>query len=229
MNVFTTINPNSNFEVQFEALNSWSKFYKVYSVNPSDEADLIKENYPFVNVIETDDIFNYDGKKLVRLNAILNAIKSIGGICAITNSDIILKKQIKLGKLSNDLIIASRWELDDGQTYQFQNGYDLFIFDSKIADLFMNKNYVIGMPWWDYWIPLFASKLGLKIKHINNQVIFHRTHSTNYDGNIWISFGELLYNDIIIQLMRREINIDVYNFCTLVKGFIVKKQINFKV
>lgn len=232
MKIFTTINPNGNFDVQLEAMNSWSK-YEFYSVNTKEEIEKISSIYTNVKFIETDITYQYNNKKLIKLNSILSAIESICKNCdvAIVNSDIILNDKIKesiFNKKNDGLTIATRYELDGDDIYPFTNGYDIFIFNTKYLDLFKNDNYVIGMPWWDFWIPLVAIKAGLKVYHIKNKVIFHRTHPTNYDGNIWITFGEHLYKDIMIGLMKNPMSVSVYDFCIGVKAFIEKKQINIK-
>jgi hypothetical protein len=235
ISVFTTINIHGNFEPQNEAMVSWSKYYKVYSVNPVDEIEIGKEKFPFINFIESDNIFNYNNKKLIKLNGILDSIKLTNcEYCCIVNSDIILKKKIEKKHLKSDLLISTRWELDDinhttQKTYPFDAGYDIFLFEKSLIDIFYNKNYVIGMPWWDYWIPLIAIKLGLKVDHVKNPIIFHRTHPTNYDYDSWVKFGGYLYDDIILKLMKRKIEIDVSKFCAIVKNFIEKKQNNIKI
>ena len=53
-----------------------SKF-SIYSINTKDEIERIKDLYKYVNFIETDDIYDNDGKSMIKLNAILNAIKKI--------------------------------------------------------------------------------------------------------------------------------------------------------
>ena len=231
MKIFTTINPYGNFEAQNEALLSWSKYYDVYSVNPINEIEIVKDKFPYVKFIETDDIFIYGEKKLIKLNSILNSMKMIDSKkFAIINSDIILKRDIPTKFLKSDLTIATRWELDDiNKPYPFNNGYDLFIFNKDMIDLYLNDNYVIGMPWWDFWIPLITIKLQLTVNHIKSPIIFHRTHDTNYDNDIWIKFGEYLYKDIIVNLMKRKIDIDVWTFCIVVKKFIESKQKNIKI
>jgi hypothetical protein len=231
MKIFTTINSYGNFEAQNEALLSWSKYYDVYSVNPINEIEIVKDKFPYVKFIETDDIFIYGEKKLIKLNSILNSMKMIDSKkFAIINSDIILKRDIPTKFLKSDLTIATRWELDDiNKPYPFNNGYDLFIFNKDMIDLYLNDNYVIGMPWWDFWIPLITIKLQLTVNHIKSPIIFHRTHDTNYDNDIWIKFGEYLYKDIIVNLMKRKIDIDVWTFCTVVKKFIESKQKNIKI
>ena len=130
ISVFTTINVHGNFDAQNEAMISWSKYYDVYSVNPKDEIKIGKEKFPFVNFIETDNIFEYKNKKLIKLNGILDSIKSTNcKYCCIVNSDIILGNKIEENNLKSDLLISTRWELDgDNDPYPFEAGYDLFLF-----------------------------------------------------------------------------------------------------
>jgi hypothetical protein len=83
------------------------------------------------------------------------------------------------------------------------------------------------MPWWDYWIPLISLK-SLNLYHIDEQIFFHRTHDTNYNPEYWIRFGEHLYRDIVLNMIGKDINIDIFKFCHIVKKHIENKQINIK-
>jgi hypothetical protein len=235
MKIFTTINPNGNFESQKEAISSWSKKYNVYSVNTKREIESIKDIYQNVNFIETDDTFNYNDKKLIKLNSILSVIEEISEneTVAIVNSDIILNESVELNinkrYLVNGVFIGTRYELDGDKKYPFIHGYDIFIFNSKYSNLFKNENYVIGMPWWDYWLPIVTIRKGLNLYHIKDEFIYHRTHDTNYDMGIWRTFGEKLYDDLIID--KSNIKIDYFlrgdiNEQMDVKKFIESKQIN---
>jgi hypothetical protein len=168
----------------------------------------------------------------MRLNSILDAIKYIDcDNCAIVNSDIILNKKISKS-VSDGILIGTRWEISDDKNkkpYPFSYGYDLFIFNRKVMNLFYNSNYVIGMPWWDFWIPMISIKSGIKVYHIKNHLISHRTHPINYDKDVFISFGEYLYQDIMLNLLKNPVIDTIDNFCTVVKNYIEKSQINIKV
>ena len=245
MNIFTTINPNGNFEAQNEAMSSWASKFSVYSVNTKNDIGKIKDLYPYIKFIETEEIYLYNNKKLVKLNAILEAIKNSDKeyVC-IVNSDIILNTNIDVSSLLKDkyldkgLIVSTRFELDeDKDPYPFTAGYDIFIFNKKNVNLFLNKKYVIGMPWWDYWMPIISNKNQFNIYHISNRYIYHRTHQTNYDVDIWEEFGQDLYKDIVTKKGRWSTTdgkvisdiknyADIYSFCTSIKKFIEKEQIN---
>ena len=60
MNIFTTINPNGDFETQNEALSSWASKFSVYSVNTKNDIDKIGDLYPYIKFIETEEIYLYN-------------------------------------------------------------------------------------------------------------------------------------------------------------------------
>jgi len=248
MKVFTTINPNGNFEAQNEAMSSWASKFNIYSVNTKKEIVIIKDLYPYVNFIESENTFDFDiskfrtppftvlktQKRLIKLNAILDSIKKTDGqYFCITNSDIILNSEklsnLSLEKyLSDGLIISTRYELENTKINKpFSAGYDVFIFDKKNINILFNDNYVIGMPWWDYWVPLISLK-HIKLYHIDNKAFLHRTHATNYSLEYWIKFGDHLYNDIVVNMMNTKIDIHINKFCEIIKKHIENKHINIK-
>jgi len=236
MKIYTTINPYSNFEVQSQSIKTWSNHYQVYSVNLKEEIEKIKDLYPDVIFIETKNTFNYNEKKLIKMNAILENIDS-SDIAAIVNSDISLNESMFIDVdsryLKNGIVIGTRYEIDNGKIYPFIYGYDIFIFDPKNIPIFLNDNYVIGMPWWDYWLPIAFIKKGMNVFHLKNQVIYHITHETNYDMNIWLEFGKHFYNDIVRDILDYNNKITLEEFIMGdfgeqmdIKKYIESKQIN---
>lgn len=236
MKIYTTINPYSNFDRQSESIKTWSNHYQVYSINLKEEIEKIKNLYPDVIFIETDNTFDYNGKRLIKMNAILENIDK-SDIAAIVNSDISLNKSMIIDiddiYLKNSLVLGTRYELDNGRIYPFIYGYDIFIFDPKNISVILNDNYVIGMPWWDYWLPISFIKNGMNVYHIKDQIIYHVTHETNYDMDIWLEFGKKFYNDVVNNILKCSYEISLNEFLMGdfgeqmdIKKYIESKQIN---
>jgi len=236
MKIYTTINPYSNFDRQSESIKTWSNHYQVYSINLKEEIEKIENLYPDVIFIETDNTFDYNGKRLIKMNAILENIDK-SDIAAIVNSDISLNKSMIIDiddiYLKNSLVVGTRYELDNGRIYPFIYGYDIFIFDPKNISIILNDNYVIGMPWWDYWLPISFIKNGMNVYHIKDQIIYHVTHETNYDMDIWLQFGKKFYNDVVNNILKCSYEISINEFLMGdfgeqmdIKKYIESKQIN---
>jgi hypothetical protein len=243
MNVFTTINPNGDIESQIYSIDTWASKFKVYSVNTKEEILRIKEKFKNVEFIETDKVVDFNGKKLVKLNAILDAIvmKKSKYSC-ITNSDIILNKSIDPKKLiskkhlEDGIIVSKRYELGGEKIYQFEDGYDLFIFNIKNIKIFYNEGFALGMPWWDFWIPMMADRFLLKLYFTKNEVIYHKTHDTNYSYDSWEIFGNRFLAELISMGLKVNRVDGAKHFfenngqlCQVCKNFIESKKIDIKI
>lgn len=237
MKIFTTINPNDNYESQLEATKSWMTKYEVFSVNTSEEIESIKYLYPYINFIEAKDIYQYKNKKLIKLDAILDAMSEHGGeYSCFMNSDIILNNiDIKINErhLNNGIYISTRYENDNGKISKFVWGFDFFCIHKNYLNLFKNKDFAIGLPWWDYWVPICAFMSNLNIYHLDYELFYHKTHELNYDMKKWKDLSEKLYQKLIVDIIESE-EFKFEKFITAdegvmnIKRFIDKKMINLK-
>lgn len=90
------------------------------------------------------------------------------------------------------------------------------------------------MPWWDYWVPLACIKSGLNLYHIKDELIYHITHQTNYDKDIWLEFAKCLYDDIVVNTFNKNIRLEEFMMGDEgeqmdIKKFIEYKQINVSI
>lgn len=237
MRIFTTLNPNGNFKSQFEATTSWLKNNEVISVNTKEEIEKIQHLYTDVIFVETDNTYNYKNKKLIKLNGILDAMYEHGGEYSIfMNSDIILNNNydIKINEryLNNGIYICTRYEIDGENIYKFKYGFDFFCIHKNYLNLFKNENFAIGLPWWDYWLPVCAYMYNLNLYHIDYELNHHKTHQLNYDMEKWNDLAKDLYKDLI-----KKINSEYFTFnkfmsesdgVMTMKRFIDEKLINIK-
>lgn len=234
MKIFTTLNPNNN-QNQIDAINSWSN-YQVYSINTKEEIKTLKKIYPQIQFIPTTKVTNIKGKKLVKLNSILDEIEKIDSPSIIINSDIIIKDGFELKienkLLKNSIILGCRYEVDKSKVYKFPFGYDFVIINPKHANLLKNEKYTIGLPWWDYWVPVAAMKNGLNVYEIKDEFLYHKTHQTNYQMEIWENLAKEFYNEVIVEMTNSGEDLTINDFLSYgkekmdIKRFIESKSIN---
>lgn len=51
------------------------------------------------------------------------------------------------------------------------------------------NKYALGIPWWDYWLPMFALQNTIKLSYLMPSPIFHLYHEAQYSKNIWRDYG----------------------------------------
>ncbi len=49
---------------------------------------------------------------------------------------------------------------------------------------------MLGMPWWDYWVPLVTLLAGRRAQVLESFYAFHESHPINYDKTHYIGFGQ---------------------------------------
>jgi hypothetical protein len=236
MKIFTTINPKSNFEAQNEAIQSWLKKYEVISVNTEEEISEIKEIYPDVNFISTNETYQYKNKKLIKFDSILSEMSKINGYSFFLNSDIILKEDMEISinerHLNNGIYLSTRYDVDDDSVSFFKWGFDFFCIHSKYLHHFKNEKFAIGLPWWDYWLPICAYMNGFNLYHLDYELFYHRKHETNYDMEKWKDLGKDLYFYLKPLIPKEEFKFEEFmqskNGVMLIKKFIDSKLINIK-
>lgn len=242
MEVFTTISPKGDMLRQSIALKSWTKQGNVNSVNTSEEISLLESTFPFVNFIESNDTLNIDGKKLITIRSLFNAINEhTKENFILINSDLSLSDSFDLDKFnvsSNEIFIGNRTEftydfnIDDyviGEKYF--GGYDIFVMSNEILNLLLSVeqpyDFAFGVPWWDYWVPFILLENNIKLISSNDNIIMHETHKTNYSHKIYEEIGrEFLkyYNKIYPGAYGNVI----FNFSKGLNDNLISKNIIYK-
>jgi glycosyltransferase involved in cell wall biosynthesis len=197
--IATSIAPK-NVERQQAAIQTWLDLgFSVVSLNIAEEIEqlqLIYKNISFHTVTR-------HGKKKYRkpyvyIDDILSYLQHQSTkICGIINSDIYLKADKNFldfvtEQATNALLISSRLEVSsasqkDGRLYNF--GFDMFFFDRSILAKLPTSEFCLGVPWWDYWMPLVSMQNGLVVKYLANSVAYHLEHDVNYNNDIWCKTG----------------------------------------
>jgi len=196
--IYTSISPH-DIENQQRSIRSWQKAgFCVISLNSGEELCEIRNHFPNVlfKPVLRDARSEY-GKPLVYIDDILKACsQEPDSICGIINSDITLEgitadKIIEATK--GALVFGSRMDIKEhadmsGATV-FKEGFDYFFIDSSLTSVFPSTHYCLGMPWWDYFLPLYAFFSGITIKKINYPIGKHIRHQYYYDHDRWRQSG----------------------------------------
>ena len=64
-------------------------------------------------------------------------------------------------------------------------GYDVFFFEREEVGGDIGQSFAIGIPWWDYLLPILFRLRGLRINLLTSPIAFHLQHPTNYNMPIW--------------------------------------------
>ncbi|MBD2088990.1 hypothetical protein H6F67_03870 [Microcoleus sp. FACHB-1515] len=197
--IVTSIAP-VGIEKQKAAIDTWIALgFSVVSLNIQAEVDKLKSIFSNVkfHVVNRDGREKY-GKPLVYIDDILSYLQEYGGkIGGIVNSDIHIRAEkdfasFILEQAEDSMVFASRVDIDSsesksGETYAY--GFDMFFFDQKLLKFFPTSDLCLGVPWWDYWVPLIALQKGLNTKYITNTVAYHIKHKINYSVQTWRKVG----------------------------------------
>lgn len=115
-------------------------------------------------------------------------------------------------------------------------GFDLFAFNSSAVNLVCvelsneNKNsYALGVPWWDYFLPLLFIKHGVDSDYLLPSPIYHKYHEAQYSKDLWMNYGvklcknfELLSDDDLSKLEQDSTYCDIYlnKICSQICRFV---------
>jgi predicted O-linked N-acetylglucosamine transferase (SPINDLY family)/glycosyltransferase involved in cell wall biosynthesis/predicted O-methyltransferase YrrM/ubiquinone/menaquinone biosynthesis C-methylase UbiE len=209
--IVTSIAPN-NLEKQKTAIASWKSLgFSVVSLNTSSEIKQLQtlyENVTFHPV--TRDAQAEVGKPLIYLDDILNFFKHQNSkICGIVNSDVQLKTDDKfyswvLEQAKNAVVFGSRIEIESSNELQgeiYDKGFDFFFFNQQFLTAFPKTSFCLGLPWWDFLIPLIALQQGWTLKRLVTPIAYHVKHSVNYSNVNWQKYGILF-----VEFFNRELS-----------------------
>ena len=214
----TSIAPH-NIELQKSAISSWLKLdFEVISLNSKAEIEQIEGHFPGVVFKEaTRDASGLTGKPFVYLDDLLEVLYASGSdVCSILNSDIYLDVDQEfpgfLGEaVQGGLIFGSRIDVTslatlEGQEY-FQ-GFDYFFFSRSIIKEYRKTDFCLGVPWWDYWVPLFAILKGLPVKQLLTPIAYHLEHPIRWNVQYLTGFGDRLMDYLMDAELGKRLDED---------------------
>lgn len=211
LTLVTSLAPHDGRNVQPAAVQSWLDHgIKVLAVNTADEIAGLSTSFADVEFIPaTRTAEQHAGRPVPYIFDLLSAAKSHtseGDTVGIINADIFLRpgnnlNAFLMNEAAGALILGPRVDVaepEDFQTYvpvpdpTFSIGYDYFIMSRDLLDDFTDSPFAMGMPFWDYWLPLTSYLAGRPLKALKSPVALHVHHETRWDDTIYLFFHSLI-------------------------------------
>jgi hypothetical protein len=192
LELVTTLGPGRE-SVQSNALSSWLKLgFTVIVLNKEWENTQYRKTYEHLN--DLGNVYwidvEHEGRYLP-IDKVFRFFKNWGAgdnlFNAYCNSDIVLAPydpvkfiNMILNEVEDSAIGIRRVNVDDEVLLTNKrwegDGYDMFIWDKKLIELFPRSNYTFGMPFFDYWMLAWAYYSGYNVKYVDTPVAFHKWH-----------------------------------------------------
>ncbi len=197
--LFTSISPQlggAELEHQKYCIASWrSAGFDVATVNGRSEVARIA-------ALELDvEIFTatQDGKPLV-----LDILSCIAAkkcrYAGIINADCALLPYPKLSEylikcLDGTLALAERVDVDDLSVPQPDScgGFDAFFFDTAILPSDFDASFRVGVPWWDYYLPIAVAARGGRVVNLMTPLLTHKVHKRAWTDDERARMGQTFW------------------------------------
>jgi len=224
--LFTSIMPRK-LDEQFAALSTWRDLAeRIVTVNERREAALLTDLPDWIEQYSFEDNTPYD-RFYVRLSKLAEAMGSATDCrhVAFCNSDISLAKAEELERVLDsdgaDLIFSSRTDTDEhgAPLSVYTDGWDFFAFRPGHARVISRDDLYIGLPWWDFFVPLAFLKEGLVANRLDGSHVHHIKHAQNWDKTEFNRKGSIVLEAIVG--VRRQLNEkEVHRFAHHVNTFL---------
>ncbi len=198
---------------------------EVISVNGATEAARLRSAYPGLTVVPVEATAERFAHKPVPY--IHDLLKTLRSACAaydvpiaqctvgVINADIYFRDVPGLAdtlrrEAAGALILGPRVDVDASASFtafhptgdeSYSVGYDYFFMSGELLADFADSPFCMGMPFWDYWLPLVALLHGRPLKALQAPVALHVTHDTRWDDSVYLFFHSLVA--YVIELCRK--------------------------
>ena len=204
MTFITSIMP-ARHDLQTFAVKSWRDYgADVVSINCAEEIELLRDLYPTVTFVKAPrDGRKKLGKPYVYLSDMMLALSQTNAnVVGVINSDIILRSndedfvQSIYHEAQNHLVYGHRFDVKDSSCIAdgcsgslFIDGIDWFMFPRNYALSLSKQSFIFGCPWWDLWLPVLASSVGIQICLAEGPFAYHEEHVQRWESDIFSSLG----------------------------------------
>ncbi len=209
--IATSLSPIDDRNVQPMAMGSWlSHGFTVLSVNTAEEIEQLADQYPDIRfVVAERTAERFAGRPVPFIFDLLQAAKKEANgneTIGITNADIFLRPAPGLGAFFTEaakgaVVLGPRVDVGDPASFEtyapdvepeFSVGYDYFLMSRDVVDDFEDSPFAMGMPFWDYWLPLSVHLAGRPLKALKSPIALHVSHDTRWDDTIYLFFHALI-------------------------------------
>lgn len=181
-------------------VKSWTALgFRVLSVNPQDEIPELTPHFPEVRFVPAPrDAREEFGAKLVYIDDLFQALaESRSDLCGIVNADIRLHARPDLPgflhkKASTGLVYGSRLDVNHdraGAGMYYGNGFDYFFFRPEFIPTIPSSQLCMGLPWWDYFLPVTALAQGWQANYNVTPIARHTRHGTAWSSRNYVRLG----------------------------------------
>jgi len=180
---------------QQSCIQSWTDAgFRILSLNFPEETPHLISHYPMVDFITVDcDNATRLGRKTPLISDFLRVLAEQNErIIGILNADILLENHDWINVINRStrkaLAVAHRADvlsLDCNDPVSYRDGYDLFFMERKSIPQGITYPFAMGLPWWDYCLPIYSMLRGLPVNIIASPMAFHLQHAMNYMWESW--------------------------------------------
>jgi tetratricopeptide (TPR) repeat protein len=173
-------------------IQSWLECgFRIVSVNHPSEIAELAPRFPAVEFVATErNAFAITGRKNPFIADLLAALsRGPENLVGIANSDIVFEPTPAWGQLrslvtSGAVVTGQRWDtrsLRQGTFARYIVGFDYFFFGRDAAGALVDEAqaFAMGLPWWDYWLPLSLAFRGQRMLHLERPVAIHLAHEAS--------------------------------------------------
>ncbi len=215
--IATSLAPGRDVAAQRAAVTSWrAAGFKMLSVNAAAELPQLTRDHPdvtFVTAAKTGERvarkpvpYIHDLLKALRADAATSGAGLTDCIVGIVNDDIHFRlSPAQMAEIAaaaqGSLVLGARVDVADATALggfraagdeTYSTGYDFFLMSGDLLDDFGDTPFCVGMPFWDYWMPLVALLKGRPLKALRSPVALHIAHETRWDDTIYVYFHALM-------------------------------------
>ncbi len=193
-----------------DCILSWqANGFDVLSVHNEAERDRIGAGLPGVTYRFVQEDLPPGARKMPSLAAVLSDLPPNEPI-GIINADLFMPRCLDLAERMDRLarestLIMHRWEVPSitrRKGKRFDLGVDLFAFTPSLIapalEGLIKRPYQLGVPWWDYALPLAAS-LYSRLSLVSDPILLHHTHDQAWNDREWHDFADISETYLIEQ------------------------------